>query len=144
MPILRRRRHMMIPLGLSFPCISLRRRNWTKITWRLGREWQTESSFLYASLLQYFRSFAFSLFSQTGLFSSTVATFIAISYQSLQQDPHIITQSLLAQISQQLSNTSSSDTSGILNTSIRNSYVPPASVVFVNSAWFVSLVLSLM
>jgi hypothetical protein len=62
----------------------------------------------------------------------------------LQQDPHIITQSLLAQISQQLSNTSSSDTSGILNTSIRSSYVPPASVVFVNSAWFVSLVLSLM
>ena len=135
---------MMIPLGLSFPCISLKRRNWTKITWRLGREWQTGSSFLYASLLQYLRRFAASLVSQTGLFSSTVATFIAISYQSLQQDPHIITQSLLAQISQQLSNTSSSDTSGILNTSIRNSYVPPASVVFVNSAWFVSLVLSLM
>ncbi|KAN0130558.1 hypothetical protein V8E53_011644, partial [Lactarius tabidus] len=80
----------------------------------------------------------------TGLFSSTVATFIAISYQSLQQDPHIITQSLLAQISQQLSNTTNSDTSGFLNTSTRSTFVPPASVVFVNSVWFVSLVLSLM
>ena len=73
-----------------------------------------------------------------------MATFIAISYPSLQQDPHIITQSLLAQISQQLSNTSSNDNSGILSTSIRGSFAPPASVVFINSAWFVSLVLSLM
>ena len=84
------------------------------------------------------------LTSQTGLFSSTVATFISISYQSLQQDPHIITQSLLAQISQQLSNTTSSDTNGFLNISIRDSFVPPASAVFVNTAWFLSLVLSLM
>ena len=86
----------------------------------------------------------FLLASQTGLFSSTVATFIAISYPSLQQDPHIITQSLLAQISQQLSNTSSNDTGGVLNTSIQSSFTPSGSAVFINSAWFVSLVLSLM
>ncbi|KAI9449818.1 hypothetical protein BJY52DRAFT_223404 [Lactarius psammicola] len=79
----------------------------------------------------------------TGLFSSTVATFIAISYPNLQQDPNIITQSLLAQISQQLSNTTSNDTSGISNTSIRSSFDPPGSVVFINSVWFLSLVLSL-
>ncbi|KAI9439590.1 hypothetical protein H4582DRAFT_2056328 [Lactarius indigo] len=78
-----------------------------------------------------------------GLFSSTVATFIAISYPSLQQDPNIITQSILTQISQQLSNPTSNDTGGISNTPIRSSFVPPRSVVFINSVWFLSLVLSL-
>ncbi|KAI9435652.1 hypothetical protein BJY52DRAFT_1331120, partial [Lactarius psammicola] len=78
-----------------------------------------------------------------GLFSSTVATFIAISYPNLHQDPNIITQSLLAQISQQLSNATNNDTSGISNTSIRSSFDPPGSVVFINSVWFLSLVLSL-
>ncbi|KAI9449812.1 hypothetical protein BJY52DRAFT_223254 [Lactarius psammicola] len=78
-----------------------------------------------------------------GLFSSTVATFIAISYSNLQQDPNIITQSLLSQISQQLSNATGNNTSGIPNTSIRSSFVPPRSVVFINSVWFLSLVLSL-
>ncbi|KAH9012337.1 hypothetical protein EDB85DRAFT_2281281 [Lactarius pseudohatsudake] len=39
----------------------------------------------------------------TGLFSSTVATFIALSYLTLQKDPNVTTQ-LLAQILQQLSN----------------------------------------
>ncbi|KAH8991216.1 hypothetical protein EDB92DRAFT_684308 [Lactarius akahatsu] len=75
-----------------------------------------------------------------GLFSSTVAIFIAISYPNLQQDPNIITQSLLAQISQQLPNPSSNDNSGI---SSRSSFVPPRSIVFINSVWFLSLVLSL-
>jgi hypothetical protein len=134
---------MTTPLGLSSLCISLKHKNWTRKTWRIGREWRTGSSFLYASKL-YPAIVVFILTSQTGLFSSTVATFITISYQSLQQDPHIITQTLLAQISQQLSNTTNSDTSGFLNTSIRSTFVPPASVVFVNSVWFISLVLSLM
>ncbi|KAF8268494.1 hypothetical protein EI94DRAFT_1577632, partial [Lactarius quietus] len=79
-----------------------------------------------------------------GLFSCMVATFIAISYPSLQQNPDIITQSLLAQISQQLSNISNDVPSGISNTPILSSFVPPASVVFINTAWFLSLVLSLM
>ncbi|KAI9439621.1 hypothetical protein H4582DRAFT_1538334 [Lactarius indigo] len=75
-----------------------------------------------------------------GLFSTTVAIFIAISYPNLQQDPNVITQSLLSQISQQLPNASGSDNSGI---SSRSSFVPPRSVVFINSVWFLSLVLSL-
>ncbi|KAH8977819.1 hypothetical protein EDB86DRAFT_3091418 [Lactarius hatsudake] len=79
----------------------------------------------------------------TGLFSSTVATFIAVSYPNLQQDPNIITQSILTQISQQLSNANNIDISGISNTSTRSSFVPPRSVVFINSVWFLSLVLSL-
>src|ERR1700761_276608 len=47
---------------------------------------------------------------QTGLFSSTVATFIAISYPNLQQDPNVTTQSILTQISQQLSNPNNNGT----------------------------------
>ncbi|KAI9434943.1 hypothetical protein H4582DRAFT_2173398, partial [Lactarius indigo] len=70
----------------------------------------------------------------TGIFSSTVATFIAISYLNLQQDP---THSLLAQISQQFPNPTNN------NTSDQSSSTPSGWVVVVNSVWFLSLVLSL-
>ncbi|KAH8976568.1 hypothetical protein EDB86DRAFT_2821606, partial [Lactarius hatsudake] len=79
----------------------------------------------------------------TGLFSSTVASFIALSYPNLQQDPNLTTQLLLAQISQKLSNTTTGDTGSIGAPFVQSSYVPPTSVVFINSAWFLSLVLSL-
>ncbi|KAI9439648.1 hypothetical protein H4582DRAFT_1813268, partial [Lactarius indigo] len=79
----------------------------------------------------------------TGVFSSTVATFIALSYPNLQQDPNITTQLLLAQISQQLSNTTAGGASGPVDPPVKSSYVPPTSVVFINSVWFLSLVLSL-
>ncbi|KAH9037355.1 hypothetical protein EDB84DRAFT_1142497 [Lactarius hengduanensis] len=74
----------------------------------------------------------------TGLFSSTVATFIAMSYPNLQQDPNITTQSLLVKISQQISNPNGTSPAASSST-----FTPPASVVFVNSVWFLSLVLSL-
>ncbi|KAI9434944.1 hypothetical protein H4582DRAFT_2080191 [Lactarius indigo] len=80
----------------------------------------------------------------SGLFSAIVAIFIAISYPNLQQDPNIITQSLLAQISQQLSTATVNGASSVSSISIPSSYIPPASVVFINSVWFLSLVLSLM
>src|SRR6266702_7831430 len=80
---------------------------------------------------------------QTGLFSSTVATFIALSYPNLQQDPNVTTQFLLAQISQQLSNTTTGDASSTAGPPVQSSFVPPTSVVFINSVWFLSLVLSL-
>ena len=79
---------------------------------------------------------------QIGLFASTVATFVAMSYPSLQQDPNVVTQSLLAQISQQLSSTNSNGSISPATLSIQN-FSPSASVVFVNSVWFLSLVLSL-
>ncbi|KAN0130539.1 hypothetical protein V8E53_011625, partial [Lactarius tabidus] len=78
-----------------------------------------------------------------GLFSSTVATFIAISYPSLQQDPNVVTQSLLAQISQQLSSTNANGSISPASLSTQSPFSPSASVVFVNSVWFLSLVLSL-
>ncbi|KAF8257174.1 hypothetical protein EI94DRAFT_65946 [Lactarius quietus] len=79
----------------------------------------------------------------TGLFSSTVATFIATSYPNLQQDPNVITQSLLAQISQQLPNANLNSTIHAVNPSIHRPFSPSGWVVFVNSVWFLSLVLSL-
>ena len=80
---------------------------------------------------------------QTGLFASTVAQFISSSYQSLQQDPNAITQSLLAQISQQLAGSSNSTTNTTSPSINADSFHPPASAVFVNSVWILSLVLSL-
>ena len=81
---------------------------------------------------------------QTGLFASTVAQLLASSYQSLQQNPNAITQSLLAQISQQLPGSPDSTSStGSLSTNAQAPFKPSASVVFVNSVWFISLVLSL-
>ncbi|KAH9033198.1 hypothetical protein EDB83DRAFT_1834103 [Lactarius deliciosus] len=77
----------------------------------------------------------------TGIFSATVATFIAMSYPTLKQDPNDITQSLLRQISQQLANPNRTIPSASL--SDQSSFTPSASVVFVNSVWFLSLVLSL-
>jgi hypothetical protein len=71
-----------------------------------------------------------------------VATFIAISYPSLQQDPNVTTQSILTQISQQLSNPNNNGTIHPASLS-QTPFSPSASVVFVNSVWFLSLVLSL-
>ncbi|KAN0130542.1 hypothetical protein V8E53_011628, partial [Lactarius tabidus] len=78
-----------------------------------------------------------------GLFSSTVATFIAISYPSLRQDPNVVTQSLLAQISQQLSSANPNGSISPTSLSTQSSFSPSTSVVFVNTVWFLSLVLSL-
>ncbi len=64
-----------------------------------------------------------------------------MSYPNLQQDPNVTTQSLLAQISQQLSTTNGTSPAASLST--QSSFSPSASVVFVNSVWFLSLVLSL-
>jgi hypothetical protein len=72
-----------------------------------------------------------------------VATFIAISYPSLQQDPNTTTQSLLAQISQQLSNTNTNGTIHAAIPSTQTPFSPSTSAIFVNSVWFLSLVLSL-
>ncbi|KAH9173696.1 hypothetical protein EDB89DRAFT_1849680, partial [Lactarius sanguifluus] len=79
----------------------------------------------------------------TGVFSSTVATFIAMSYPSLQQDPNVITQSLLVKISQQLATPNGTSPATGSSLSSQSSFSPSAPVIFVNSVWFLSLVLSL-
>ncbi|KAH9054988.1 hypothetical protein EDB87DRAFT_1814176, partial [Lactarius vividus] len=75
----------------------------------------------------------------TGVFSSTVATFISMSYPNLQQDCNVTTQSLLVTISQQLA--TPIGTVPAASPCIQSP--PSAPVVFVNSVWFLSLVLSL-
>ena len=72
-----------------------------------------------------------------------MATFISISYPTLQQDPNLTTHFLLAQISQQLSNANTNNTSNHLGPSIQLPFSPSTSVVFVNTVWFLSLVISL-
>ena len=72
-----------------------------------------------------------------------MATFISISYPTLQQDPNVTTHFLLAQISQQLSNANTNNTSNHLGPSIQLPFSPSTSVVFVNTVWFLSLVISL-
>jgi len=112
---------------------------------RIGRGVLRESSFSYAGytvirMAAYLPNLCF----QTGLFASTVATFISISYQSLQRDPNAITQSLLTQLSQQLPGSSNATTtSPSPSINAQDPFAPPATAVFVNSVWFVSLVLSL-
>ena len=72
-----------------------------------------------------------------------MATFIAISYPNLQQDPLAI-QSILVQISQQLANsTTNGGSADTLGPSNQLSFVPPSSVVFINAVWFLSLTLTL-
>ncbi|KAF8492533.1 hypothetical protein F5888DRAFT_1637003 [Russula emetica] len=76
----------------------------------------------------------------TGLFSAVVATFLVVSYPSLQPNPTDTTNQLLTQISQQLSNgTGSSQPLPPANTS---SFRPPSSAVRVNTFWFTSLAMS--
>ncbi|KAH9025462.1 hypothetical protein EDB85DRAFT_2149793 [Lactarius pseudohatsudake] len=77
----------------------------------------------------------------TGIFSATVATFIAMSYPNLQQDPNVTTQTILIKISQQLATTNG--TIPAASPSDQSSFTPSGWVVFVNSVWFLSLVLSL-
>ncbi|KAH9033195.1 hypothetical protein EDB83DRAFT_1834090 [Lactarius deliciosus] len=91
--------------------------------WRIGKVVQMASSFLLASSLP------------------RLPQFIAMSYPNLQQDPNITTQSILVKISQQLA--TANGTISAASLSDQSSFTPSAWVVFVNSVWFLSLVLSL-
>ena len=72
-----------------------------------------------------------------------MASLIAISYPTLQQSPNATTESLLSQISQQLTNANSNGSFAIANPSTQSPFSPSALAVFVNAVWFLSLVLSL-
>ncbi|KAH9173683.1 hypothetical protein EDB89DRAFT_2228551 [Lactarius sanguifluus] len=79
----------------------------------------------------------------TGLFSATVASLIALSYPNLQQGPNATTEYLLAQISQQLSSAITNGTSPVASPPTQSPFSPSVTMVFINSVWFLSLVLSL-
>ena len=81
--------------------------------------------------------------SKTGLFSSTVASFIVASYPNLSPDPNATTDAILIQISQQLVNISSGTPLMSVSGQISQPSQPTASAVRVNALWILSLVLSL-
>ncbi|KAL0567876.1 hypothetical protein V5O48_014118 [Marasmius crinis-equi] len=73
-----------------------------------------------------------------GLLSAVVTAFTIESYQSLHEDPADLTVALLAQISQQLTQTTPS-----LPTTQSQPFHPSSSSVRINCFWFLSLILSL-
>ncbi|KAH9983423.1 hypothetical protein BJV74DRAFT_797411 [Russula compacta] len=84
----------------------------------------------------------------TGLFAAALATFVIDSYKSLLPDSGGNTVVLLAQISRQLDGLSNGNGSHpSLNPSFQfpsqSTFQPPASAVWVNVFWFLSLVISL-
>ncbi|KAF8261205.1 hypothetical protein EI94DRAFT_1607964, partial [Lactarius quietus] len=80
----------------------------------------------------------------TGLFSAVVATLLQVSIPNLQPSSQDISAFYLANIYQLLSKENGSLV--IIPPSLSNpaaSFIPPTSVVWVNSLWFLSLVFSL-
>ncbi|KAF9263849.1 hypothetical protein L218DRAFT_999316 [Marasmius fiardii PR-910] len=73
-----------------------------------------------------------------GLFSAVVTAFTIESYKWLQQDPEDATVALLSQIAEQLSGRSPSPDS-----TLPPEFVASASVVRINTFWFLSLILAL-
>ncbi|KAI0265909.1 hypothetical protein BC834DRAFT_876870, partial [Gloeopeniophorella convolvens] len=79
----------------------------------------------------------------TGVFSSTVATFIGLSLQNLQPNTQSLAAFHLASIHQLLANTSGSRLPLHVELSDLSTFTTSASAVWVNSFWFLSLVMSL-
>lgn len=73
---------------------------------------------------------------QAGLFSAVLTAFVVETYQNLREDPSQTTNALLHQVTQLLSNSSTSTTTP-------ESFYPTSSDIRVNVFWFISLVLSL-
>ncbi|KAN0137026.1 hypothetical protein V8E53_005023 [Lactarius tabidus] len=77
----------------------------------------------------------------TGLFSAVVATFISMSIQDIQADPQDTSNFYLASIHQAL--TGGSNLSSISLPSSPPAFTPPTYGIWVNSLWFLSLVISM-
>lgn len=79
----------------------------------------------------------------TGLFSAAVATFIGVSIQDLKPNSQDISAFYLANIYQVLADANTSGISAPPTRSVPPPFSPSTSVVWVNSLWFLSLVMSL-
>ena len=79
---------------------------------------------------------------QTGLFSAAVASLITVSIQGLQQKPQDTSNFYLANIYQLLADPNRPNISSSLPTSLPP-FFPPTFAVWVNSLWFLSLVISI-
>lgn len=80
---------------------------------------------------------------QTGLFSAAVATFIGVSVQDLKPNSQDISAFYLANIYQVLADVNRSGISLPPIPSAPPQFAPPASAIWVNCLWFLSLVMSL-
>ena len=80
--------------------------------------------------------------SQTGLFSSAVASLISVSIQDIRQNPQDTSNFYLANIYQVLAEPNQSNVSISLPTS-PPPFSPPTFAVWVNSLWFLSLAISI-
>ncbi|KAH9056357.1 hypothetical protein EDB87DRAFT_1687577 [Lactarius vividus] len=81
----------------------------------------------------------------TGLFSAAVATLLSVSVQGLQQNSQDVSAYYLAHVYQLLSSQNGSQVPVIIPPSLNDpsSFTPPVAAVWVNSLWFLSLVISL-
>ncbi|KAF8266150.1 hypothetical protein EI94DRAFT_232050 [Lactarius quietus] len=81
----------------------------------------------------------------SGLFSATVATAVGLTFQDLKPDPQDISNFYLANIYQLQLLASPNGSQLTVPTSLPNppAFSPPASAVWVNSLWFLSLVISI-
>ncbi|KAH9035180.1 hypothetical protein EDB83DRAFT_2678114 [Lactarius deliciosus] len=81
----------------------------------------------------------------TGLFSAAVATLLSVSVQDLKQNSQDISAFYLANVYQLLSNQNGSQITVVIPSSLSDptSFTPPVAAVWVNSLWFLSLVISL-
>ena len=80
---------------------------------------------------------------KTGLFSSVIASFLALSYNELSPGTTDTTNALLTQISLQLVNISDGLPSQIGTITTGKPFTPSASAIRVNVIWYLSLVLSI-
>ncbi|KAH9015788.1 hypothetical protein EDB85DRAFT_2156389 [Lactarius pseudohatsudake] len=112
-----------------------------------GKLWSiylTEADERDKEITEHWRGEAESILMFTGLFSGVVATFLSISYNNLFPNYTDRTNTLLAQISQQLFDISkgvSSPNDAPFSNDF--SFTPSASAIRVNVIWFLSLVLSI-
>ncbi|KAH9956664.1 hypothetical protein BGW80DRAFT_1213323, partial [Lactifluus volemus] len=79
----------------------------------------------------------------TGLFSAALAALLTVSVQDLKQNPQDISVFYLTNIYQLLADPNISHAAILATTVQPPVFSPPTSAVFVNSLWFLSLVISL-
>lgn len=79
----------------------------------------------------------------SGLFSATVATAISLTFPDLKPDPQDKSNFYLANIYQLLASENGSQITVPTTLPVLPTFSPPASAVWVNSLWFLSLVISL-
>ena len=111
---------------------------------KMVEDWKADADGILIFVRLYPLSWCFTptQWSQTGLFSAAVASFISVSIQDIQQNPQDTSNFYLSNIYQTLAdpNGSNTPTSPLPSPP---SFSPPSHAIWVNALWFMSLVISL-